>query len=435
MQQFAGHKLLIGDYVKELPLCDHCGDIVPYHSSENCQAPPLTNWGTAVGLALHDGDLQGYIEKIRAKYWNNAGTQCPICGESEQHRWTDCYDTLLVKITPEGTLSLTPGTRETVRRFCPGCETQLEDDHDYRRCTEQRLESDARQRRAVDSTLPGDPISAENQAQNPQSLEPLPNPEDVNPGPGPTPANPEDGVVERPAIMCTRCLLVGDHIQEDCPRDPQSNPPLVLLYEAESPELQVELLHVLQGTIPCRVCGSNNTTREHQLCFRQATFYFRDGCLRVDPFKLCQKCKGFHLGYGEEQCPTASECTVCGDHHRYDEEECRRKRNSPRDPNTQQPPTTDNGRPPLPAPPRMKVHHVECARNAIHTMQMSVRGDEIRIQETGTVEVAVEEMGKNQTITIIRPVVIVANRVGRSCRSVEPLPFVTSVNNPTLNLH
>ena len=354
MQQFAGHKLLIGDYVKELPVCGHCGDIVPYHSRENCQASPLTNWGTAVGLELRDEELQEYIGKIRTKYWENAGTQCPICGGSEQHRWTDCYDTLLVKITPDGTLSLTPGTRETVRRFCPGCETQLEDDHDYRRCTEQRLESDERQRGAVDSTLPGDPSSAENQAQNPQSLEPLPNPEDVNPGPGPTPAHPEDRVVERPAIMCTRCLLVGDHIQEDCPQDQQSNPsnpPLVQLYEAGSPELRVELLHILQGTIPCRVCGSDNTPHEHQLCFRQATFYFRDGCLQVEPFKLCQKCHGFHLGYGEEQCPAASECAVCGNHHRYDEEECRRKQNAPMDPNNQQPPTTGNGHPPLPVPP------------------------------------------------------------------------------------
>ena len=217
MQQFAGHKLLIGDYVKELPVCGHCGDIVPYHSRENCQASPLTNWGTAVGLELRDEELQGYIGNIRTKYWENVGTQCPICGGSEQHRWTDCYDTLLVKITPDGTLSLTPGTRETVRRFCPGCEMQLEDEHDYRRCTEQRLESDERQREAVDPTLPGDPSSSENQAQNPQSLEPLPNPENVNPGPGPTPAHPEDRVVERPAIMCTRCLLVGDHMQEDLP--------------------------------------------------------------------------------------------------------------------------------------------------------------------------------------------------------------------------
>ena len=86
-------------------------------------------------------------------------------------------------------------------------------------------------------------------------------------------------------------------------------------------------------------------------------------------------------------------------------------------------------------PPRMEIRHVKCARNAIRTMQMSVRGDETRLQETGTVEVAVEEMGKNQTITITQPVVIVANGVGWSCRSVRPLPFVTSVNSPMLDLH
>ena len=354
MEQFAGHKLLIGDYVKELPVCGHCGDIVPYHSRENCQASPLTNWGTTVGLELRDEKLQEYIRKIRTKYWENSGDQCPICEGSEQHRWTDCYDTLLVKITPDGTLSLTPGTRETVRRFCPGCEMQFEDDHDYQGCTGQRLESDEQQRGVVGPTPPDDPSSAENQAQNPQGLEPLPNPEDVNPGSGPTPAHPEDSVVGRPVIMCTKCLLVGDHVQEDCLQDQQSNrsnPPLVQLYEAESPELRVELLHVLQGTIPCRVCGGDNTPHEHQLCFRQATFYFQDGCLQVEPFKLCRKCHGFHFGYGEEQCPAASECTVCGNYHRYDEDECLRKRSAPLDPNNQQHPNPSNGHPPLPVPP------------------------------------------------------------------------------------
>ena len=64
MQQFAGHTLLIGDYVRDLPICNHCGSIVPDHGSGDCQAPLLTNWGMAVGLALHNGDLQRYIERI-----------------------------------------------------------------------------------------------------------------------------------------------------------------------------------------------------------------------------------------------------------------------------------------------------------------------------------------------------------------------------------
>ena len=315
---------------------------------------------------------------------------------------------------------------------------QLEDDHDYQGCTEQRLESDEQQRGVVGPTLPDDPSSAENQAQNPQSLEPLPTPEDVNPGPGPTPAHPEDRVVDRPVIMCTRCLLVGDHIQEDCLQDQQSNPsnpPLVQLYEAESPELRVELLHVLQGTIPCRVCGSDSTPHEHQLCFRQATFYFQDGCLQVEPFKLCRSVMDSISATGRDNVRPLQnvlfvEITI--DTMKTSVFESGMPRwiptiNSPR--------TQVMDIHPYLFPPRMEIRHVQCARNAIRTMQMSVRGDEIRLQETGTVEVAVEEMGKNQTITITQLVVIVANGVGRSCRSVKPLPFATSVNSPILDLH
>ena len=245
---------------------------------------------------------------------------------------------------------MTPGTRETVRRFCPGCEIQFEDDHDYQGCMEQRMESDAQQRGVVDPTLPSDPTPTEDQARNPQGLEPPANPEDVNHGPGPTPAHPGAGEVGMPAIMCTKCLFVGNHIREDCPQDPQSNPPLVQLYEAGGPELKVELLHVIQGTIPCRVCGSEDVAHEHQVCFRQATFYFQDNCLRVDPFKICKNCKGVHIGYGEEQCPVTPECTVCGRRHEYNEEECRQRRDPPGDPNAQ-PPQTDNGHQPPPAPP------------------------------------------------------------------------------------
>ena len=248
MQQFAGHKLYISNRVRELPRCKQCGNLVPDHDAENCTSPPQPNWGIDVVLKLGEDDLSDYIESIRACYFDNEGIRCPICQGEEQHDWMMCFNTLRVTINPAKKVELALGTIQEVRHFCPGCDKQYEADHDYEGCVDRRLEN----------PLPG-PGENEQITGEPQPPGPG-NPEDRERETGLQVTNPgeedeDEGIL---AILCTQCLSVGDHLVESCQWDPQLNPPLVQLYESKSAALKEEILHLIQGARPCRVCGKEN---------------------------------------------------------------------------------------------------------------------------------------------------------------------------------